>query len=273
MSGNVKEDHKILPYLMVNRKWILWAILIVGGFFFLNNRYNSVNGSFTSVDMIILLFWIALLLMPFFQEINFYGLKLKKEIDELKFDIDKQFIDLSRQFISLRSEINNSNDIHSQQTNSVVFSSTPDYLLPKLGEISKQILEETLDARGIKKPPNGFELVKAPDDVLYLFSVRYQIEKELRRLLSDVDLKSNEISLNSNPRRSFPTYKMVDYLARLGYIDPSTAEIIMQVNGITSRAIHGEDISKGQINFVHETAPDLIAILKGITGREDTPTF
>jgi len=38
----------------------------------------------------------------------------------------------------------------------------------------------------------------------------------------------------------------------------------MQVNGITSRAIHGEEISKGQLSFVHGTAPDLIAILKEI---------
>lgn len=264
MSVTWKEVTKFLSYLAVNRKWILWTIIIVGGFFFLNKRYTSVNGSFTSVDMIILLFWIALLLMPFFQEINFYGLKLKKEIDELRFDVDKQFIDLSRQFISLRSEINNSNENHSQLTNTVVIPPLSDSQLSKREEIDRRILEETLEAWGIKKPSNESELTKAPDDVLYLFSVRYQIETELKRIVNEISPISHEISLNNNVRHR-PTSKMVDYLARLAYIDSSVASIIMQIHGITSRAIHGEEISKGQFNFVHGTAPDLIAILKGIT--------
>lgn len=265
MSGNLEEENKILSYIIVNRKWILWAIILIGGFFFLNKRYTSVNGSFTTVDTIILLFWIALLLMPFFQEINFYGLKLKKEIDELKFDMDKQFIDLSRQFISLRSEINNSNENYSQLTNNLVFPPMSDSQLSKREEINKQVLEETLEAWGIKKPQDESELTKAPDDVLYLFSVRYQVEKQLKRIMNEIYLKSNEISHNSNIRPR-PTYQMVDYLARLGYIDSDVSGIIMQINGITSRAIHGEEISKGQFNFVHGTAPDLIAILKGISG-------
>lgn len=265
MSVTWKEVTKFLSDLVANRKWILWTVLIAGGLFFLNKRYISVNGLFTSVDMVILLFWIALLLMPFFQEINFYGLKLKREIDELKCDIDKQFINLSRQFVTLESDIKNSINLHTQQTNNVVFPSPPDYLLHKIGERDKQILEEILESGGIKKPTNESELIKIPDDVQYLFSVRYQVEKELKRILKEISFKSNEISYtNSQPNLSI--YKIVDYLTRMSYIDPSLANIIMQVNGITSRAIHGEEISKGQINFVHDTAPRLIAILEEING-------
>jgi len=188
MSGNLKEENKILSYLIANRKWILWVVLIVGGLFFLNKRYTSVNGSFKTVDIIILLFWIALLLMPFFQEINFYGLKLKKEIDELKFDVNKQFIDLSRQFINLRSEINNSNDIHSNFTynfNSTPPNRVPDDQLPKYEKLSKQHLEKEREFWEIKIPANESELTKVPDDVIYLFSVRYKIETELKRIIKE----------------------------------------------------------------------------------------
>ncbi|MCC4766165.1 hypothetical protein FXW07_05930 [Methanosarcina sp. DH1] len=264
MSENWSKVTKSLSYLVVNRKWFLWTALIVGGFFFLNKRYTSVNGLFKTVDVIILLFWISLIIMPFFQEINFYGLKLKKEIDELKFDINRQFIDLSKEFIILRSEINNSNENHSQLTSTVVFPPLSDSQLSKREGIDRQILEETLEAWGIKKPSNESELTKAPDDVLYLFSVRYQIEKELKRVFNEISPISNEISHNNNFRH-LPTSRMVEYLKRLDYIDSNVANIIMQILGITNRAIHGEDISKGQFNFVHGTAPDLIAILKGIT--------
>jgi len=262
MSRNLKEEQNILSYFVKNRKWILWALLIVGGFFFLNNRYNLVNGSFTSVDMIILLFWIALLLMPFFQEIDFYGLKLKKEIDELKLDINKQFIDLSRQFISLKSEIKNSNEYHPQLTYNVTNSLSDDQLL-KREEFYRQILEETLDSRGIKRSFSESELTKAPDDVQYLFSIRYQVETELKRILK-------ETSYEWNPKRMI-TIEMVRVLTSKGLIDPDLVNIILQVHKITSMAIHGEDISEDKLHFVQNIAPDLIATLKGITGNNIFP--
>lgn len=62
--------------------------------------------------------------------------------------------------------------------------------------------------------------------------------------------------------------KTVDYLMHLGVIDPNTANIIMQVNGITNMAIHGADVSKGQFYFVQDTAPNLIAILKEINIKD-----
>jgi hypothetical protein len=126
--------------------------------------------------------------------------------------------------------------------------------------------------KGIKKPPSESELIEVPNNVQYLFSVRYQIETELKRILNEISLNSNEISLNSNIRR-IPAYKMVDYLVHRGYLDKKMANIIMQVLGIANGAIHGEEISKGQFNFVHGTAPDLIAILRGITGLENIQTF
>lgn len=274
MSGNLKKENKTLSYLIVNRKWILWTVLIVGGFFFLNERYTSVNGSFKTVDMIILLFWIALLLMPFFQEINFYGLKLKKEIDELKFGIDKQFLDLSRQFISLRSEINNSNDFHPEINLNTQF---PDTKLPPVEE-TKQDLEKRLDAKGIKKPVNESELIKIPDHVQYLFSVRYEIETELKRIMKETlyEWKYQRTSLQDvshlrKPRRMIPA-EIVRILVSDELIDHKLADTIMQTYSITNMAIHGDDVSEDQLSFVQSIASDLIATLKGITGRENIMT-
>lgn len=282
MSGNLKEENKILSYLIANRKWILWVILIVGGLFFLNKRYTSVNGSFKTVDIIILLFWIALLLMPFFQEINFYGLKLKKEIDELKFDVNKQFIDLSRQFINLRSEINNSNDIHSNFTynfNSTPPNRVPDDQLPKYEKLSKQHLEKEREFWEIKIPANESELTKVPDDVIYLFSVRYKIETELKRIIKETpnywNIQRTVSKENSNlrkPRRMIPA-EIVRILISDGLIDGKLADIIMETYSITNMAVHGDSISDDQLRFVQSIANDLIATLKGIPGRENTITF
>lgn len=41
---NLNEKSKISSYAIFNRKWILWVVPIVGGFFFLNKRYISING-------------------------------------------------------------------------------------------------------------------------------------------------------------------------------------------------------------------------------------
>lgn len=260
MSGNENEENKISSYFIVNRKWILWAILIVGGFFFLNKRYISVNGSFTSVDIIILLFWIALLLMPFFQEINFYGLKLKKEIDELRLDVDKQFIDLSRQFISLRAEINNSNNFHPQITNNFT-TPIPDNKLPPVEE-TKQDLEQRLNSSGAKKSDNDIELMEIPEDVLYLFSVKYQIEAELRRINKESHLERNA--------GQEATPETIRNISSIGLIDRKLSHTLRLVHNITATAIHGAEVSEAKIHFVREIAPDLIATLKEISGYNET---
>ena len=146
----------------------------------------------------------------------------------------------------------------------------PDDQLPKYGEFSKQHLEKERDFRGIKKPANEPELTKVPDDVLYLFSIRYQIETELKRIMKETPYQwnlqrivSQETSNERKPRRMVLA-EIVRILISNGLIDRELADIIMQTYSITNMAIHGEDISEDKLHFVKGIAPNLIATLQGI---------
>lgn len=200
---------------------------------------------------------------------------MKKEIDELKFNVDKQFIDLSKQFISLKSEINNSISNHSQITNNITnsMSSVADDQLHEVGEVFRQHLEKERNIRGIKKPANESELINIPGNILYLFSVRYQIETEIKRIMKETFDEWNPpvytISNDSKPKHMRLT-EMVSILKSNWLINPGLANKIMQINRITSMAIHGENISIDKLQFVQNIAPDLIATLRGITERGNT---
>lgn len=61
------------------------------------------------MDIIIFLIWIALLLVPIFEEIGLFGIKLKREIQDLK-------TDLTGQILSLRTEVHNSIDLKRNKT-------------------------------------------------------------------------------------------------------------------------------------------------------------
>ena len=104
--------------------------------------------------------------------------------------------------------------------------------------VSKQHLEKERDFRGIKKPANEPELTKVPDDVLYLFSIRYQIETELKRIMKETPYQwnlqrivSQETSNERKPRRMVPA-EIVRILISNGLIDCELADIIMHTYSI-----------------------------------------
>lgn len=65
-----------------------WIILLLLTGIILFKRYEAITtGKSVPADVFVFLIFVALMLVPIFSEIEFFGLKLKREIEELKADI------------------------------------------------------------------------------------------------------------------------------------------------------------------------------------------
>lgn len=238
-----------ISYLINNFNILWWIFLILVGAYFIYQRYDFIiNDSASILDIIILLIWISLLVMPLFQEVNFYGLKLKKEIITLKSD-------LKEQIINLRSDVQNSIDFKTEINPQInLFSSSSDSQIPTIKVKHHEILQETLKKQGIEVKS---EKIETPENAIYLFSVRLEIEKELRRIW-------NQRFVDVETKRLMQINRIANYLVETELIDSRLGGIIREVYAICSQAIHGEDVSKIKVDFVREIAPELITSLKGI---------
>ena len=76
-------------------KIIWWIFLLIIVSVFLYNRYpHFTAGTSTTADIFIFLIWVALCLLPLFEELSFFGVTLKKEVEKLKADITHQISNL-----------------------------------------------------------------------------------------------------------------------------------------------------------------------------------
>ncbi|GAI74731.1 unnamed protein product, partial [marine sediment metagenome] len=98
---------------------------------------------------------------------------------------------------------------------------------------------------------------KISDDARLLFSVRYEIEKELRRIWKEYFEKEE-----GKPEKSF--FQMISSLSELRVIKAEHTVVIRDVYNVCSLAIHGLQVSKNQIKFVREIKPELIKSLKAV---------
>ena len=88
--------------------WWIFLLLIVTYFGW--QRYDSfAKGSVTVLDVFVFLIWMALLLIPLFKEVKFFGIELKQEIDSLRKEVKEQIVNLRSEIqtsISLQNRIN-----------------------------------------------------------------------------------------------------------------------------------------------------------------------
>ncbi len=236
-------------------KFVWWLILIILLISFLLPRVNSIqSGNAQPFDMFLFLILMALLLIPLFQEVEFFGIKLKKEVEELK----KEF---SSQFNILRTDIHNKIDLQNQSYHNFYFGQQPfippDSKLPELENSFRNILTETLRTEGISRVTQQDISFDISDNIQYLFNVRFSIEKELTRILD-----TNQIDIED--RRFIPVQKMISHLLNFEVINRKIADMIRKVYAICSPAIHAREVTEEQVNFVKDIAPELLNYLKNI---------
>jgi hypothetical protein len=240
-------------------KIVWWIVLIaVIGVFLLLRSPDLISGHALPVDAFVFLVWVSLCLAPFFQELNFFGLKFIQRVDELEAHVDAQVG-------SLRTEIHNPFDFRPQinpQFN-VTPPPPPDAQLPNLEAKIQATIADTLRRYNIQPSSAAPSELDIDSDTTLLFAARYNIERELNELL--------EVFVDSRPPRFTPPNKIISTLVDTGVIDMQLAAAIRDVYRVCSPAVHGEQFTSAQVKFVRETAPQLIKALRGIKGDYTRP--
>jgi hypothetical protein len=230
--------------------WWFFLIIVIGSYLF--ERHSSlVHGNASGFDIFVFLVWVALCLIPFFQEMSFFGMKFRQELREFRHHVDERIS-------FLQNDIRNTIELRSQINPQFTFGAIPsDAQLPAIEQRIRDTIAAEMQKYGPSLPPTASQEIKVEDErILLMLAARYNIERELRRLSSQY--------LDLQPERGLNFSRQLADLANNEIIDRPLANAIRQVYMLCSSAIHGRDVTEAQIKFVRETAPGLIAALKAI---------
>lgn len=225
--------------------WLVITSLIALVLYLRSN--DILNGDAQAFDIFIFLIFVALMLVPVFPDVEFFGIKLKQQIEELKHDISIKL-----------GDIKNEVKMHQVQTFNIQGYAPPptDQELPKLVEEVESLSPQ--EPKGSEFVP--IELI-VPDANVELFKVRYAIEIKVRALYrnygADDVLGGRHGNLTSNAR----------YLASKGLFDSRFSHILNETMSICNYAIHGENVSDAQAQFVLSNSKTIIEYLDNILDK------
>ena len=231
---------------------VLWWLLLSGVLTaYLVERYSElVAGRAVPADVFVFLIWVAVLLVPIFQEVEFFGFRFRHEIQRAKEE-------LRSEIHSVRAELRNAVDVRTTFSPQITLPPPPpDSQLPDLEARVKEAVRDVLMAQGIRGPAPAPADLRVPDDVTFLFDTRFGIERELRRL-------ARERRLDINMQR-VAGIQLLRALVQAGVLEVSLERGIRNVYSICSAAIHGEDVTPTQVSFVKDVGPQLIGALRAI---------
>jgi hypothetical protein len=192
---------------------------------------------------------------PLYIEIDILGVKFKQE---LKNDIKNLKQDIKEQNLDIRTEIHNTIDFNNQYTPNINIIQAPsDNHIQELNARYSGLITNISSQYHVSMtsvPSLDLDL-SASEDNVFLFKVRYEIEKELNRIYHYVALR----------RGMKPTtWQMIEMLQSAGVLNNDLTVLLMNVWGICNAGVHGEQNSPVQIEFVRKSVRDLIPILKAI---------
>lgn len=229
----------------IKRRWWYIILLIMCTGFVLCNWKKMVTLNFDNITIfhIIFILWIILLICPLFSEMEFFGVKLKKEVEKVKEEVKEDIADLKAQIIQMNLNYSSNNQILLNNN-----------FLPSMDQMRE--LENLVEhQRGEKTQGlNTKDQKSNKDSKEYLTNIRSKIEKQLLKLINKVGYENKQSLLEA-----------VEILFRLEILDGFTADLIKQIVKITDRGIHGEIISDEYIRFIKTTYPEVEKRLKDVS--------
>lgn len=228
-----------------------WIILLSLTGFIVIKRYSAIlEGRSVPSDTLVFLVFVALMLLPLFSEISFFGIKLKREFEEFKNDLNIKFGDI-------KNEIRNS---QTQTFNATIHGygpPPPDSKLPDLDTKIDNLVKTQGQGQVGELNNNGSEHA-VPDENLDLFKIRYTIEQQLKRIWFS--------RFGDHPTVGFqiryqPITNMIRELRNFALIDTNFYDILKEILSICNYAIHGNDLTEKQISFVKKHANQVIKYL------------
>jgi hypothetical protein len=236
-------------------KAIWWGFLTLSLTYFLLLRIDdAIDGKATPADIFVFIIWFALLLAPLFSEIEIFGVKLKKEIQEAGEKI-------TREVAALRAEVSNAVDVRTNVSPNIYLHQPPppDSQLPTLKEQIKAVLAEELGRQPGPTRPSA-EPGPLDEPTLYAFQVRRAIDLEIKRIA-----RQHGFSLDD---RVVNIHKILRSLVENEVIDKPLEQVIRDLYRVCSPAIHGDELSDAQASFIRDVAPGVLEALRAIRGDD-----
>ena len=192
-----------MDFLTKNFKSFWWAVLVFCMGFYLFDRYTLLQqGQAQWFDALVFLIWVALCLAPFFNEMELFGLKFKKQIEEVKAHVSDELSSIRNEF-----KINNENTQTMNPQFSFGYPPPPDSQLHNIEEQVKNAVESAM--QGYAPPRDDvtqFYSNPATQDIDILFRARYSIEKELRDIFNNLS--------DEKRKRPEPIFRIVEFLVK-----------------------------------------------------------
>lgn len=226
---------KIKPKTWVKSIW--WLVLVILLICFLFPRIGYIqNGNAQPFDIFLFLVLISLLLIPLFQEVELFGIKLKKELEDIKENINVRF-----------------NSLSAEIKNTISVSPTINFPLPTDEGINefKQKYRDSITTTGADIET----AIDVPNDNIYLFKIRYAIENQLRRII-----QKNKSGYE--PIHAYNLSILLSDLFSYQIISGEEASALRDIIAICNFGIHDKPITTTQVNFVKEIGEKFINKLK-----------
>lgn len=235
------------------RAWYI-ILLVAGSFYVWYYRFEIYQLNELNAQNLIFILWLLLLFWPLISEMEFLGVKVKKEVEKATGEVKENLADLRMQFMELKVSNTNLNsnrntilfggflDSQSQMTKTLEW-------IEKSSETPKEPhtthSNETIKRSSITSDESlETDLLDVSEETMYLFKVRLNLENMISRICEKTGYEGNLVFNNK-----------LNYLSRMGFFDIDTTKTISQIWTIANRGIHGEIVSTEYIDFVKKAIP------------------
>lgn len=198
--------------------------------------------------------WAILLVLPLFTELEFFGVKVKKEVEEAVEKSNKEVKDSLNNLQQLVMQIQVSNNA----TNQLTINGNPLPSESRIEELTNAIQTLTAQKNNEKTNEVPREEGTASEQNVELFKIRYDIEMALRECIE---------LLRFEPQTRMTTISMARILNQRGLLDSTTTDTLIEIVRIANRAVHGEMLNRKYVGFVRKTYPGILDELQKCKNR------
>lgn len=242
------EEIKLWQKLLSFLKEKLWYIflLAISTIYLVINRFALKKLDDASMLSTVFIIWVILLALPLFSELEFLGVKVKKEVKKAVEKSNEEVKASLNNLQQLVSQIQISNSVAPQFT--ITGGSLPSE--ERMDNLIKEI--HLLNEQNTNKKTEKQDKVNIPAQNLELFKMRYGIEAKLNDAMDLIGYNGkNHISL----------VQSAYYLSQQGVLDPKCIDLLIQVVRIANRGVHGEIVDQKYLDFASEAYPKIIDAL------------
>ena len=240
----IKWWQKQLSFLK-EKLWYIF-LLTISTAYLVSNKFAIEKLDDASMLSAVFIIWVILLALPLFSELEFLGVKVKKEVKKAVEKSNEEVKASLNNLQQLVSQIQISNSVAPQFT--ITGGSLPSE--ERIDNLIKEI--HLLNEQNTNKQTEKQDKVNIPAQNLELFKMRYGIEAKLNDAMDLIGYNGkNHISL----------VQSAYYLSRQGVLDLKCTDLLIQVVRIANRGIHGEIVDQKYLDFASEAYPKVIDAL------------